>query len=142
MKDYRRALIVGETTYGKGSVQSLQPFNDGGALKMTVAHYLTPKDKDIHLKGIEPDITFESRPTNKIGSDNDLQLKLAIHEAQKLSSELSQADIKAAQQEGEAWKKDPTIAKLTAADKAEEAKLRAKIEEEIKKDNKITRDVQ
>ena len=147
MKDYRRALIVGETTYGKGSVQSLQPFNDGGALKMTVAHYLTPKDKDIHLKGIEPDITFESRPTNKIGSDNDLQLKLAIHEAQflvdhKLSSELSQADIKAAQQEGEAWKKDPTIAKLTAAGKAEEAKLRAKIEEEIKKDNKITRDVQ
>lgn len=147
MKDYRRALIVGETTYGKGSVQSLQPFNDGGALKMTVAHYLTPKDKDIHLKGIEPDITFESRPTNKIGSDNDLQLKLAVHEAQflvdhKLSSELSQADIKAAQQEGEAWKKDPTIAKLTAADKAEEAKLRAKIEEEIKKENKITRDIQ
>ncbi|HBM97384.1 TPA: hypothetical protein DD394_07875 [bacterium UBP9_UBA11836] len=147
MKDYRRALIVGETTYGKGSVQGLQPFSDGGALKITIAHYLTPKDKDIHLKGIKPDIAFESRPTNKIGSDNDLQLKLAIREAQflvdhKLSAELSQDDIKAAQQEGEAWKKDPTIAKLTAVDKAEEAKLRAKIEEEIKKDNKITRDVQ
>ncbi len=147
MKDYRRALIIGETTYGKGSVQSLQLFNDGGALKLTMAHYLTPKDKDIHLKGIEPDIKFESRPTNKIGSDNDLQLKLAIREAQfmldhKFSAELSEADVKAAQQDGEIWKKDPTITKLTAADKAEEAKLQAKIEEEIKKDNKITRDVQ
>lgn len=147
MKDYRRALIVGETTYGKGSVQTLYPLSDGGALKVTIAHYLTPKDKDIHLKGIAPDIEFESRPTNKIGSDNDLQLKLATHEAKfmldhKLSSELSEADIKAAQQDGEAWKKDPAIAKLIAADKAEEAKLRAKIEEEIKKDSKITRDVQ
>ena len=147
MKDYKRALIVGETTYGKGSVQGLQAFSDGGALKLTMAHYLTPKDKDIHLKGIDPDIKFESRPTNKIGSDSDLQLKLAIHEAQfmldhKLSSELSEADIKAAQEAGEAWKKEPSIAKLTAEDKAEEAKIRAKIEEEIKKENKITRDVQ
>ena len=147
MKDYRRALIVGETTYGKGSVQSLQTFSDGGALKLTMAHYLTPKDKDIHLKGVKPDIEFESRPTNKIGSDNDLQLKLAIHEAQfmvrrQLSAELSEADIKAIQQDGQTWKKKPTIAKLIAADKAEEAKLQAKIEEEIKKDNKITRDIQ
>lgn len=146
MKDYKRALIVGETTYGKGSVQSLQTFSDGGALKLTMAHYLTPKDKDIHLKGIDPDIEFASRPTNKIGSESDLQLKLAVHEAQfmldhKLSAELSEADIKAAQKESETWKKDPSIAKLTAEDKAEEAKIRAKIEEEIKKENKITRDL-
>ncbi|MBQ7503019.1 S41 family peptidase [bacterium] len=83
-QDYHRALLIGETTYGKGSVQSLNTLTDGGAFKITIAHYLTPHNKDIHLKGITPDIIKEAEPTNKFGGPKDEQLNLALKEAKKL----------------------------------------------------------
>ncbi len=52
-----RALVVGQKTFGKGSVQKLYPLTDGGALKITVAQYLTPGDISIQSIGVEPDIT-------------------------------------------------------------------------------------
>ena len=48
--------ILGETTFGKGSVQSILPFDDGSALRLTTAKYYTPSHKVIHEKGITPDI--------------------------------------------------------------------------------------
>jgi carboxyl-terminal processing protease len=51
-----RALVVGQTTFGKGSVQKLYPLTDGGALKLTVAQYFTPGDISIQSIGVEPDI--------------------------------------------------------------------------------------
>ena len=51
-----RAVIVGEQTFGKGSVQSILPLQDGSALRLTTAKYYTPSHKVIHEKGIEPDI--------------------------------------------------------------------------------------
>jgi carboxyl-terminal processing protease len=51
-----RAVIVGEQTFGKGSVQSILPLNDGAALRLTTAKYYTPSHKVIHEKGITPDI--------------------------------------------------------------------------------------
>lgn len=51
-----RALVVGQKTFGKGSVQKLYPLTDGGALKITVAQYLTPGDISIQSIGVEPDI--------------------------------------------------------------------------------------
>jgi len=51
-----RALLIGQKTFGKGSVQKLYPLTDGGALKLTVAQYLTPGDVSIQSIGIEPDI--------------------------------------------------------------------------------------
>lgn len=83
-QDYHRALLIGETTYGKGSVQTLNTLNDGGAFKLTIAHYLTPHNKDIHLKGITPDIVKEAEPTNKFGGPKDEQLNIALKEAKKL----------------------------------------------------------
>jgi len=58
LQDYYRAIILGEKTFGKGSVQSIFPFRDGadGALKLTVAKYYTPSHKVIHEHGITPDI--------------------------------------------------------------------------------------
>ena len=56
MQDYGIAKIVGEATFGKGSVQSFMKLEDGSALKMTVAEWLTPKDRQIDKVGIEPDI--------------------------------------------------------------------------------------
>lgn len=50
------AIVVGETTFGKGSVQSILPLEGGGALRLTTAKYYTPSHKVIHEKGIEPDI--------------------------------------------------------------------------------------
>ncbi|HON08569.1 MAG TPA: S41 family peptidase, partial [Verrucomicrobiota bacterium] len=55
-QDLRRAIIVGEQTFGKGSVQSIIPLHDGSALRLTTARYYTPSHKVIHEKGITPDI--------------------------------------------------------------------------------------
>jgi carboxyl-terminal processing protease len=56
LQDYKRATLVGETTFGKGLVQLIVPLSNGGALKVTIAVYLTPKGRDINQKGITPDM--------------------------------------------------------------------------------------
>lgn len=56
LQDLKRAIVVGEQTFGKGSVQSILPLNDGSALRLTTAKYYTPSHKQIHEKGITPDI--------------------------------------------------------------------------------------
>lgn len=56
LQDYKRAIILGEKTFGKGSVQSIMPLTDGSALRLTTAKYYTPSHKVIHEQGITPDI--------------------------------------------------------------------------------------
>jgi carboxyl-terminal processing protease len=56
LQDLHRAVILGEKTFGKGSVQTIFPLDDGSALKLTVAKYYTPSHKVIHQHGITPDI--------------------------------------------------------------------------------------
>ena len=56
LQDLHRAVVIGEKTFGKGSVQSIFPLDDGSALKLTVAKYYTPSHKVIHERGITPDI--------------------------------------------------------------------------------------
>jgi carboxyl-terminal processing protease len=56
LQDLKRAIILGEKTFGKGSVQTIFPLEDGSALKLTVAKYYTPSHKVIHQHGITPDI--------------------------------------------------------------------------------------
>ena len=56
LQDTKRAVIVGETSFGKGSVQSVMPLRDGSALRLTTAKYYTPSKKVIHEHGITPDI--------------------------------------------------------------------------------------
>lgn len=56
LQDLKRAVLIGETTFGKGSVQSIINLPDGSALRMTTAKYYTPSHKVIHEKGITPDI--------------------------------------------------------------------------------------
>lgn len=60
LQDYESATLVGETSYGKGSVQDFQVLSDGSALKLTVARWYTPLDRQIDKKGIEPDIVLEN----------------------------------------------------------------------------------
>ncbi len=59
LQDWKRAVLLGTKSFGKGSVQSILPLKDGSALKLTTAKYFTPSGRSIHLKGIEPDIRVE-----------------------------------------------------------------------------------
>ncbi len=59
LQDHRRALIVGTTTWGKGSVQNLIELPDGSALKLTVARYYTPSGRSIQARGVEPDVRID-----------------------------------------------------------------------------------
>jgi carboxyl-terminal processing protease len=59
LQDHRRAIIMGTKTFGKGSVQTVIPMNNGGALKLTTARYYTPSERSIQARGIEPDIITE-----------------------------------------------------------------------------------
>ncbi len=62
LQDHRRAILMGEKTFGKGSVQSVQPLGDGSAVRLTTAKYYTPSGRMIHDKGIEPDIVIPMPP--------------------------------------------------------------------------------
>ena len=59
LQDYRRAIVVGTKSFGKGSVQTVIPLNDGSALRLTTSKYLTPLGHEIHGKGVIPDIAVE-----------------------------------------------------------------------------------
>jgi carboxyl-terminal processing protease len=61
VQDHRRGVVVGTQTFGKGSVQSIIPLNDGAGLKMTTAHYYTPTGRSIQVTGITPDVTVKAR---------------------------------------------------------------------------------
>lgn len=61
LQDHERALLVGTTTFGKGSVQTLLSLPDGSGLKLTVARYYTPKDRSIQAKGIRPDVVVSDK---------------------------------------------------------------------------------
>ena len=76
LQDYGRAKLVGQKTFGKGSVQNIIDLSDGSALKITIAEWLTPKDRAINKVGIEPDVKVD---TDKVaGSDNDPILNKAL----------------------------------------------------------------
>lgn len=61
LQDHHRAVILGTTTFGKGSVQTIIPMQDGSGLKLTTAQYYTPSGRVIQAKGIEPDIVVSNR---------------------------------------------------------------------------------
>ncbi len=61
LQDYKRAVIIGKKSFGKGSVQTIIPLDDGSALRLTTAHYFTPSGKIIQGQGIMPDISVEEK---------------------------------------------------------------------------------
>ena len=64
LQDHKRALILGTTSFGKGSVQTVETLRDGSGLKLTIARYYTPNDRSIQAKGIMPDIYLKFRRLN------------------------------------------------------------------------------
>lgn len=78
MKDTRRAVLIGTKTFGKGSVQQMYPLPDGAALKITIAHFFTPKGERINKVGVMPDIKVDMEPRYVGRGDKDVQVKRAV----------------------------------------------------------------
>ena len=79
LKDHKRAIIIGENSYGKGSVQSIIPLKNKGAIRLTIAKYYLPSGNSISEVGITPDIEIDETVDDfKIKTDTDNQLNYAI----------------------------------------------------------------
>ena len=79
LKDHKRAILLGENTYGKGSVQSIIPLSDGGGMRLTISKYYLPSGQSISKIGVSPDILVEEESEDfKINSVSDNQLNYAI----------------------------------------------------------------
>jgi carboxyl-terminal processing protease len=77
LQDHKRALILGTTSFGKGSVQTVETLRDGSGLKLTIARYYTPNGRSIQAKGIEPDIVlkYQTLDTSAESEEGDRRLK-------------------------------------------------------------------
>tara|TARA_B100001027_G_scaffold119033_1_gene82168 strand:- start:3096 stop:4235 length:1140 start_codon:yes stop_codon:yes gene_type:complete len=79
LKDHKRAILIGEKSFGKGSVQSIIPLRNKGGLRLTTAKYYLPSGESIHEKGVEPDINVKKNKDDfKINTKTDNQLNYAI----------------------------------------------------------------
>ena len=79
LKDHKRAIILGENSYGKGSVQSIIPLRNGGGIRLTISKYYLPSGNSISDVGVTPDIIVEETADNfKINSKTDNQLNYAL----------------------------------------------------------------
>jgi carboxyl-terminal processing protease len=78
LQDYGRATLVGEKSFGKGSVQTIVKLSDGSGVKFTIAHYLTPKKRAINGIGLTPDVVVPMDPMKQANPKTDIQLIKAI----------------------------------------------------------------
>ena len=79
LQDHKRAILVGESTYGKGSVQSIIPLKNDGAIRLTVSKYYLPSGKSISSVGITPDIEVDENSDDfKLNTETDNQLNFAL----------------------------------------------------------------
>lgn len=83
LQDYGRATLVGQKTFGKGSVQTIRELSFGGAVKFTTAHYLTPKGRAIDGKGLSPDVVVKMDIEKQADEKTDSQLKRALQIAER-----------------------------------------------------------
>ncbi len=92
LQDYRRAVIVGETSFGKGSAQNVLPLPDGGAIKLTMLRYFTPKGRSIQAAGVEPDIVVaRAQMTLRDDGDHLKESDLPKHLIAEIDEALSNA---------------------------------------------------
>ena len=78
LQDYGRAVVVGEKSFGKGSVQTIEQLPDGDAVKFTIAHYLTPKKRVINNVGLTPDVVVQMDREKQMEHSTDTQLQKAL----------------------------------------------------------------
>jgi carboxyl-terminal processing protease len=79
LQDHKRAILLGEASYGKGSVQSIIPLKNKGAIRLTISKYYLPSGKSISEVGVIPEITvYEENDDFRIGAETDNQLNFAV----------------------------------------------------------------
>lgn len=94
LQDWRRAVIVGMHTFGKGSVQTILPLSDGSALRLTTAKYYTPKGRSIQNKGIKPDIIVKQEIAKEAKAPPIIREKdLERHLSNELDPEADKNDL-------------------------------------------------
>lgn len=86
MQDYGVATLIGETTFGKGTVQNIPQLSNGGGLRLTIKRWLTPNGAWIHQQGITPDIIVEWNPETDEEAQDDIQLQEAINYLESLNN--------------------------------------------------------
>jgi carboxyl-terminal processing protease len=69
LQDYKRAIIIGTKSFGKGSVQTILPLSDNSALRITTSKYFSPLGRQIHGKGVMPDIVVEEAKVDAVKDD-------------------------------------------------------------------------
>jgi carboxyl-terminal processing protease len=115
LQDNKRALIVGERTFGKGSVQSIIKLQDGSGLKLTVARYFTPRGISIQAEGITPDIEIEDIDTeafskaiikNKGSREKDIQNHLKGEREKEEESNPNKKGLSIKSDNAQEWWKD------------------------------------
>jgi len=74
LQDYKRAIVIGNKSFGKGSVQTVIPLGDGSALRLTTSHYFTPSGKIIHGKGVTPDILVEAKKEDSDSQPDEVKI--------------------------------------------------------------------
>jgi carboxyl-terminal processing protease len=107
LQDHQRAIVVGRTSFGKGSVQSLLPLNNGAAIKMTTARYFTPNGRSIQAEGIEPDIHIDLVKVEKVQTS-----ELANVKEKDLSGHLANGNGHDSVKEDESNEKDKATQEL------------------------------
>jgi carboxyl-terminal processing protease len=96
LKDNGRATVIGEKTFGKGTVNIAQPLKDGGALYVTIRRWLTPNGVQIDDVGITPDIEVTPGPLDPAyDQNNDVQLQRAIQQLETPSASAPRAPVAA-----------------------------------------------
>jgi carboxyl-terminal processing protease len=93
LQDHKRAKIIGTKSYGKASVQTIQELSDGSALKLTTARYYTPFGRDIHTKGIEPDIEIKRDPDKNVELPEPYDKDNQLFETIKIANDMKAASL-------------------------------------------------
>ncbi len=106
LQDHKRAVILGEKSFGKGSVQSVIPFGKYGAIRLTTARYYTPSGRSIQAKGIEPDIEVKPAKVEEINTDGLTISEAELKNALKNETAENKKDDKNNNSQDEELKKD------------------------------------
>ncbi|MEW6501662.1 MAG: S41 family peptidase [Thermodesulfobacteriota bacterium] len=131
LKDHKRAVILGTQTFGKGSVQTIIPMNDGSGLRLTTARYYTPSGESIQAKGITPDVVVQNQEDEEDELAPPTPQKRKLLREKDLRHHISNGQMEEKEEEG--LKKEEPAAEETRPEKGKGRKA----EDDITKDQQL-----
>ena len=136
LQDLGRAIILGTSTFGKGSVQTIIPLSDGSALRLTTARYYTPSGRVIQENGIIPDIVVANKPVPLLNKKEEDKKKEEPSEKERMRRFLRERDLKK-HLKGKSSIEGKDDEKLSSTAPSKDEKNKNKLEEEIQKDDQL-----